>query len=229
MINRVFCYSEDEAKKNGCFSSIKKILLFTVSATLIFCFIIIMTVVLFDDAFENSFGLFAIEMIAFLVIVFYVAIKFSLGMRAKLIGYATDTEGRIYQATKLNNGEELYIGGLAAGSLIDTIAKNSSNIGRDLGGAIGAGAQFYTMYKSAQVMSNPEIIAKMVENGQNISGAMVIEILKVHSYIDKNRCVKLRCDYRFLKNGKIKYNKTLTIYKAYNYFNDLINIAINKK
>ena len=145
-------------------------------------------------------------------------------MRNRMTGYATDTNGRIFKAMTVNNGQGLYFGGAAAGGLIDQLAGNDSNLGRDLGGAIGAAAQFYAMNRSANYMSHPEIVAKMVESAPNITGAEVYEILKVYSITDKGKTVKVNCDYKILRTNKIKYAKNLTIEKAFNMFDDLIGV-----
>ena len=150
-------------------------------------------------------------------------------MRAKLIGYAIDNEGKIYQATKLNNNGGLYLEGIIAGDLVDKITNNNSHIGANIGGIVGVTSQYYTLNKSTKIMTNPEIIAQIVENGEKISGAKVIEILRTYQYIDKGKYVKVNCDYKLLRGNKILYNKPIKIYKAYNCFNDLINIIINKK
>jgi len=73
-------------------------------------------------------------------------------------------------------------------------------------------------------MSHPEIVAKMVEEAPNITGAEVYEILKVYSITDKGKTVKVNCDYKILRTNKIKYAKNLTIEKAFNMFDDLIGV-----
>lgn len=143
-----------------------------------------------------------------------------------MTGYATDTEGRIFRAMTINNGQGLYIGGISAGGIIDQLAGNNSNLGKNLGGTVGAIAQFYSMNRSAKYMSHPEVIAKMVESAPNIIGAEVYEILKVSSIINRKKFIKIKCDYRILRNNKIKYNKKLIIEKSYNMFDDLVN-ALN--
>jgi hypothetical protein len=145
-------------------------------------------------------------------------------MRTRMTGYATDTNGRIFKAMTVNNGQGLYFGGVAAGGLIDQLAGSDSGLGKNLGGAVGAAAQFYAMNRSAKYMSHPEIVAKMVESAPNITGAEVFEILKVHSIIDKGKSVKVNCDYKILRTNKIKYGKNLTIEKSFNMFEDLIGV-----
>jgi len=76
-------------------------------------------------------------------------------------------------------------------------------------------------------MQNPEIIAKMVECASTTTGAEVRQILKVYNYTQNSRSVKIRCDYRIMRTGQIKYNKNITIYKSFNCFNDLMNIILN--
>ena len=114
--------------------------------------------------------------------------------------------------------------GLAAGSMVDQLTNSAKDIGRDIGGAIGAAGQFYAMNRQAQYMSHPEIVAKMVESAPNITGAEVIEILKVHSITNGKHSVKINCDYKTLRTDKVKYNKNISIEKSYNQFDDLMNV-----
>lgn len=215
IVNRVFCYSKEVAKKNGIRLPILELVLLTV----IFIVWIIVSVMIFESMIP-----FTISMIVFMTLLIYYSVILGLRMRNRMTGYATDTNGRIFKAMTVNNGQGLYFGGAAAGGLIDQLAGNDSNLGRDLGGAIGAAAQFYAMNRSANYMSHPEIVAKMVESAPNITGAEVYEILKVYSITDKGKTVKVNCDYKILRTNKIKYAKNLTIEKAFNMFDDLIGV-----
>ena len=215
IVNRVFCYSKEVAKKNGIRLPILELVLLTV----VFIVWIIVSAMIFESMIP-----FTISMIVFMTLLIYYSVTLGLRMRNRMTGYATDTNGRIFKAMTVNNGQGLYFGGAAAGGLIDQLAGNDSNIGRDLGGAIGAAATFYSMNRSAQYMSHPEIVAKMVEEAPNITGAEVYEILKVYSITDKGKTVKVNCDYKILRTNKIKYAKNLTIEKAFNMFDDLIGV-----
>ena len=215
IVNRVFCYSKEVAKKNGIRLPIIELVLLTV----IFIVWIIVSAMMFESMIP-----FTISMIVFMTLLIYYSVILGLRMRSRMTGYATDTNGRIFKAMTVNNGQGLYFGGATAGGLIDQLVGNDSNLGRDLGGAIGAAAQFYAMNRSANYMSHPEIVAKMVESAPNITGAEVYEILKVYSITDKGKTVKVNCDYKILRTNKIKYAKNLTIEKAFNMFDDLIGV-----
>lgn len=215
MVNRVFCYSKDIAKQNGNKLPILQLVL----TTIIFIVAIIVLAVTLTD----SMGLLFIMMFAFISLIIYFSIILGLRLRTRMTGWATTTDGRIFKAMAMNNGQGLYFGGAGAGGLVDQLVGNSNNIGRDIGGAVGATAQFYAMNRSAQYMSHPEIVAKMVENAPNVTGAEIYEILKIHSIIDGKHSIKLNCDYRIVRTGKIKYNKNMSVEKSYNQFNDLVN------
>lgn len=215
IVNRVFCYSKDVAKKNGIRLPILELVLLTV----IFIVWIIVSAMMFESMIP-----FTISMIIFMTLLIYYSVILGLRLRNRMTGYATDTNGRIFKAMTVNNGQGLYFGGVAAGGLIDQLAGSDSGIGESLGGAVGAAAQFYAMNRSANYMSHPEIVAKMVESAPNITGAEVFEILKVHSITDKGKTVKVNCDYKILRTNKIKYAKNLTIEKAFNMFDDLIGV-----
>ena len=215
IVNRVFCYSKEVAKKNGIRLPILELVLLTV----VFIVWIIVSAMMFESMIP-----FTISMIIFMTLLIYYSVILGLRMRNRMTGYATDTNGRIFKAMTVNNGQGLYFGGAAAGGLVDQHVGNDSNLGRDLGGAIGAAAQFYAMNRSANYMSHPEIVAKMVESAPNITGAEVYEILKVYSITDKGKTVKVNCDYKILSTSKIRYAKNLTIEKAFNMFDDLISV-----
>lgn len=215
IVNRVFCYSKEVAKKNGIRLPIIELVLLTVG----FIIWIIVSAMMLESG-----TLFTISIIIFMTLLIYYSLILGLRMRNRMTGYATDTNGRIFKAMTVNNGQGLYFGGVAAGGLIDQIAGNDSGIGESLGGAVGAAAQFYAMNRSAKYMSHPEIVAKIVESAPNITGAEVFEILKVHSITDRGKTVKVNCDYKILRTNKIKYAKNLTIEKAFNMFDDLISV-----
>ena len=216
MVNRVFCYSKDVAKNHGNKLPILQLVLITIG--------FIVGIIVLAIAGMDSMAVFMFLMFAFMAALIYYSAILGLRLRSRMTGWATTEDGRIFKAMTVNNGQGLYFGGAAAGGLIDQLAGNDSNLGRDLGGAVGAAAQFYSMNRSAKYMSHPEIVAKMVESAPNITGAEVFEILKVYSITDSKKSVKINCDYKILRTNKIKYRKNLTIEKSYNMYEDLINI-----
>lgn len=217
IVNRVFCYSKEVAKKNGNKLPILQLVLTALLGMVTFVGLAILVE-------EFNVGLFMLVIFLWMGILIYFSIIFGIIMRNRMTGYATDTSGRIFKVMVVNNGQGLYFGGAAAGGLIDQLAGSDSRIGESLGGAIGAAAQFYSMNRSAKYMSHPEIVAKIVESAPNITGAEVFEILKVYSITDKRKSVKVNCDYKILRTNKIKYAKNLTIQKSFNMYEDLISI-----
>lgn len=222
-VNRVFCYSKEVAKQNGNKLPILALVLSTILGTVTFIGI----AVAMGDNFNGV--IFALVLIAWLSLIIYYSIILGIRLRSRMTGYATDTEGRIFKAMTINNGQGLYFGGVAAGSMVDQLIGGTSKIGENLGGAVGAATQFYSMNKSAEYMSHPEIVAKMVESAPNITGADVIEILKVYSIIDRKKSIKIKCVCKYLRNNKIKYNKNLVIEKSFNMFDDLVNVLNTHK
>ncbi len=225
-VNRVFCYSKEVAKQNGN----KLPILALILSIILGIFALVGIVVIEGDNFNGeiltSASIAWIFSIAWTFLITYFGIILGLRLRSRMTGYATDEEGRIFKAMIINNGQGLYFGGVAAGGMIDQLVGNDSSLGESLGGVVGAAAQFYSMNRSAKYMSHPEIVAKMVESAPNITGAEVIEILKVYSIINKKKSIKIKCDYRNLRNNKIKCNKSLVIEKSFNMFDDLAN-ALN--
>lgn len=221
MINRVFCYSKTEALKNGN----KLPIIHLVLSTIIFIVLIFVLIAILGD---NFFGVFILLMIIFMVVLIYYSAVLGIRLRTKMSGFAIDSNGKLYKAMTTNNGEGLYFAGYSAGSLLDQIlSKGDSNLGGSLGGAIGAIAQFSAMNKSAEIMSHPEIIAKMIEQAKTITGGEVFAIENIHSCSENKNSIKIICDYRILRTDKIKYNKKIAIEKSYNYFDELKNHIYN--
>lgn len=215
-VNRVFCFSKEIANQNGNKLPIMQLVL----STILFIVVIMVLAIVNADPWIVR----MLIMIVYLGILIYYSILLGLRLRAKMSGWATTFDNRIFKAMTVNNGEGLYFGGVAVGSMVDQLSKNNNSTGRDLGATVGAIAQFYSIYKSAQYMSHPEIVAKMVELAPDITGAKVIEILKVHSITAGKHFVKVKCDYRILRTNKMKSGKNMYIEKSYNQFNDLINL-----
>lgn len=222
-VNRVFCYSKDVAQQNG-----NKLPILALILSVIFGIVAIAGVVLIIESkvMENNSNVVMIVLVSmvWLFLIFYYSMILGLRLRSRMTAYATDVEGRIFKVMTVNNGQGLYFGGVSAGGMIDQLVGNDSSLGESLGGVVGAAAQFYSMNRSAKYMSHPEIVAKMVESAPNITGAEVIEILKVYSIINKKKSIKIKCDYKNLRNNKIKYNKNLVIDKSFNMFDDLIKV-----
>lgn len=216
MVNRVFCYSKETAIKNGNKLPIIHIVL---PSILFFVLTLFMSIALP----ELNMWLFMILILIWLSFLTYYSVILAVRMRSRMTGFATDTNGRIFKVMTVNNGQGLYFGGVAAGSLIDQFTGNNNNVGESLGGVVGAATQFYSMNRSAKYMSHPEIIAKMVEEAPNITGAEVFEILKVHSIVNKKHSFIVNCDYKIIRTSKIKYSKNITIDKSYTRYEELIN------
>lgn len=111
--------------------------------------------------------------------------RFYFKSNSRLIGFATDTNGRIFRVMAMNNEAGLYIGGLATGHIADQLGGGKSSLGENIGGAVGAVAGLYTLERTANQMSNPEVIAKIIESFPNVTGVNIFEILKVFSITDK--------------------------------------------
>ncbi len=216
VVDRVFCYSTAEAKKNGNSLSIGKMILQVFLIVIIMMIPLVLMPILLD---EINGGFILIYTFIFIGVLIFYIIKQRGKIQAQLTGIATVGKD-IYIAQKLNNGEDLFIGGMAAGSIIE-------NFNQALGDAIqgvGSVASLYAISRSSKIMQNPEIIAKMVEYAKETTGASVFKILKIYNYREDLKKIKITCDYMIMYNGKIKQNKKITIYKSYNCMNDLLSL-----
>lgn len=227
-VNRVFCYSKDEALKNGNRLPIMELVL----TFLIFC-IILIAVSVGKNAFmvQSDIIDFIVGTILPLIIsglTIYYSVILGIRIAAKISGFAITDDNRIFRVAISNNGQGLVLGGAAVGSMIDKLSNSNKNIGRDIGGAIGAASQIYIMNKNAEYMSHPEIIAKIVESDKTVKGVFIIEILKVHSISEGKHSFKVNCDFKIINMNKTRYNKNFYIPKSYNQINDLIDIIKRK-
>lgn len=235
MINRVFKYSEEEARKNNIHFSMKGIYALISIPVIGFCvlvFYIIWNLVDIEGSGDIGINITGciIGFIAIILAMCYLGSKVSVVLRAKLSGYAVDNENKVYAVYKLDNSDSYFIGGLAAGSMLDQAIDSSIDLG-NLGGAIGGILGEVRRNKTMKLMQNFEFIAQIVETAKQktINGALVTEIVKVHGYTEHSKYVKIHGDFRNLNTGRIKYNKTLKVYKTYNNFEELINAIINVK
>lgn len=226
MINRVFCYSDEEAKRNGNSVSIGKMILQVFGITFIMITIFIICSISLDKLMNNPIFLLLFFSLFFGFFMYYL-FEYSFKYRSRLTGFATDTNNNVYCVTKLNNGEDFVIGGMATGGIIDNILKDNNSFAGNLAEGIGTAMTIYSLNKSEKIMQNPEIIARMVECATTTTGAEIKQILKIYNYTQTSHSVKIKCDYRIMRTGKIKYNKNITIYKSFNCFNELMNDILN--
>ncbi len=155
-------------------------------------------------------------MVIWFILVVYYIIILTLRLKVRITGYAIDMEGKLFKVKAIDNWQDSYFIGPSNGRLFGR-KRNSGRIR-------GVIARLYSLSELAEYMSYPEVIAKIVEDYPNVTGAEVIEILKVYTIIDRKKSIKVKCDYKVLRNNKIKYNKNLVIEKSFNMFDDLINV-----
>ena len=148
MINRVFCYSDEEAKRNGNSVSIGKMILQVIGMVLLLVVAMFVSFAISDEFMESPIFLLLITF-GFVGWVIYFAIKFRSKFQSQLMGFATDTDNNVYSAIKLNNGEEFVIGGMAAGGIIDAVLKDSNSFAGNMAEGLGAAMTLYSLNKSA--------------------------------------------------------------------------------
>lgn len=226
-VNRVFCYSKEEAKKNKNNTSIGKMIL---QIILIIFFIVIINSILVKIHIEfiEEYGIILV-IATFLVATIYCSIKFGIEYETQLMGFAIDSNNNVYYVNKLNNGEMFAVGGTIAKESINRALNKNDSFAGDVAEGIGVAATLYFLNKSAKLMQNPEVIAKAVENAETATGVMITQILKVYDYTQDLHKVKIKCDYKILKVNKVKYNRTIIIYKSFNRFDELMNAILNVK
>lgn len=206
MINKVFCYSDEVAKKNG----IKKEIIYKLILMAIIFIIMICLVLVF-----SSYS-FLILLVGFFIIIF-ISIKLASNYSmAKLIGYAIDNEGNLLQVIMLNH--------------IDNVSTSGNILGQSVGGNFGQSVGIFSdsmdsanrLNKNMLSMSDPEFVLNAIKNAHTSENIQVFKFEKVYSIIDKKTKIMVKCDRRFIKNNKL-YKKKIIITKSYTMFDELVN------
>lgn len=210
MEGKIFCYNVEEAKRNRCYISGTRFILYT----MLFVILCIPLIIL--------------PIIGWIVIAIF-AIYIGFRLAASLSAYAIDEYGRIYWIFKNTYGTVKYYSAPVIGNAIDKSIKSNLNIGRSIGEVASMVMIGKTLNKFQEYIRNPENITQIIEDADRVSGATVFEILKTHSHIDKDKYVQFFVDIKNLKKGIIKQNKKIRVYKAYENYDELFNILINKK
>ncbi|MDY5993335.1 MAG: hypothetical protein SPJ06_05075 [Bacilli bacterium] len=212
MVNRVFVYSDEEARKNNNYTTLKRLLLviFGIFFTS-FLFILFLFIFILPD--------FDIEFILILWISAMLIYGFNWRKKyfPRFSAFATDTDGNVYYIKNIMPSGIFAIGGIASPYLLENVSNNTD-------------VSFISeLDKTVEIMKKPDAIAIAVEHPDSTYNIEIYRILKVHNYIETSHKIKLICDYQIKINGKekAKNNATLTIYKSYNNFGDLLYTLLN--
>lgn len=220
MINRVFIYSDEEAQKNGNYTTLGRLfLVLFVSWVAFIIFIIALANI------EIGFSVDGDDVLFLAIVMIALSLIYGFSWRKKyfprLSGFATDNENNVYYVKNLNPNGNVAVGGVLARDILgNNMLGNMSQIA-------GTVAAADTLNDAAKIMQCPEVIAKIVENPTKTYGVDVYKILKVYSYVENSHAIKVKCDYQIINKGKVKNNATLTICKSYNSFKDLMNTILN--
>lgn len=212
MVNRVFVYSDEEARKNNNYTTLKRLLLviFGIFFTS-FLFILFLFIFILPD--------FDIEFILILWVSAMLIYGFNWRKKyfPRFSAFATDTDGNVYYIKNIMPSGIFAIGGIASPYLLENVSNNTD-------------VSFISeLDKAIEIMKKPDAIAIAVEHPDSTYNIEIYRILKVHNYIETSHKIKLICDYQIKINGKekAKNNATLTIYKSYNNFGDLLYTLLN--
>ena len=212
MVNRVFVYSDEEARKNNNYTTLKRLLLviFGIFFTS-FLFILFLFIFILPD--------FDIEFILILWVSAMLIYGFNWRKKyfPRFSAFATDTDGNVYYIKNIMPSGIFAIGGIASPYLLENVSNNTD-------------VSFISeLDKTVEIMKKPDAIAIAVEHPDSTYNIEIYRILKVHNYIETSHKIKLICDYQIKINGKetATNNATLTIYKSYNNFGDLLYTLLN--
>ncbi len=215
MVNRVFVYSDEEARKNNNYTTLKRLLLVNFCIFFIlFLFILFLLALILPDFDTFYIGFILVLWISAMLI-------YGFNWRKKYFprfsAFATDTDGNVYYIKNIMPSGIFAIGGIASPYLLENVSNNTD---------VSFNSEFD---KAIEIMKNPDAIAIAVEHPDSTYNIEIYRILKVHNYIETSHTIKLICDYQIKINGKVKAknNVTLTIYKSYNNFGDLLHTLLN--
>lgn len=197
-VKRVFCYSKEVAAQNGNKLPILGLILS-------FVLFMIVLIVLMALEIKNTELLLTLIIILMMPIMYFTII-ISTKMAARITGWTITEDNRLIRASILNFGQ---------GYMARAFANNVT-------GVIGGTMLINNLNNLANQMSNPDVVAKMVEEAPK--GILLIEIVKVHNIIEKKHHLIVKCDYKDSRTTKILYNRNFKVEKSYNQLNELINI-----
>ena len=197
-INKVFCYSKEIAKKNGN-KYPTELLILTI------CLVVLIPLVggFLGGMYDLGDVYFAIVLFsgwAFIIALFCLLWVYRTTLFNETSAYAVDTDGKVYKALSYNYDFGIYI--------------------KDVG-------NFPNPNRKSDFMKDPKFVISLIESSPNVSGATIYKIEKVHSVIEKKRCIKVICDYNLLIKNKMKYNKKLIIEKSYIGYEEMLSLLKN--
>lgn len=206
MITKIFCYKDEVAKEICGVKSSK-------SYTFLFVLFLILSILsLFMIIFNVAFAMVAFWLLFMVAI--YFEIRLVLEMNDKMTAIAIDENGSVYKTTVIDKGAEFGLLGITTGNLLKEFT--NSELIEGISASIGALFMFKQMNKAIKVMSNPNNVARIINDADKLTGVITNKIIRIHSVINKKKKIKIICDMEIYKKGKIKVNKKLVIKKKYN-------------
>lgn len=224
VVSNVFCYSKKIAKENG--NKVTFLLPFVIFILYFIVLVILISAEKQDSVLSNI-----------LVLVFFVSIIYSFVLiyirkRAKTVGFAVTSSGKIYRAAALISSG-LYVNGVSINKFSNDFKDSTNLIGLLSGSPLSAIFLFTSLNQSAKYMGNPEILVTLVNNAKLVTGAKMMEITKVHSIKIGRHSIKIKCDYNFCNAkqsaNQLVYNGTVRIEKSYENLDYLLKMLENHK
>lgn len=208
MITKVFCYSDDVAKRKcGVKSSKNYTFLF-----ILFLILSILSIFIFIAIFKTMFGMVIFWL--FFIIAIYFEVKIILEMNDKMSALAIDENGSIYQTVVIDRGSELGLLGLSVGNILKEVT--DSDLANGASSLIGGFLMVKQMNKAAKVMSVPNNVVSIINNADKLTGVITNKITRIYSIKNEKKKMVITCDYEIYKKNKVKLKKKLVIKKKYN-------------
>lgn len=199
-VNNIFSYSKEVAKSNGNSAS------FALPIVILFIYFVFIIWLILSETKESLIT--TLINFAFLFGIVYSIALVYIRKKAKTIAFATTNDGKIYRAAALN-GSGLYINKVSINEFSDDLKNSLNFVGILTGSALAPFFAILSLNRSAKYMANPKVVKILVDNAQEVTGAQMMEILKVHSIQVGRHSIKIKCDYNFC-NAQMSSNKQVT-------------------
>lgn len=222
MVKKVFCYSEEVAKRHGNHLSYKGVQIGAIIFLISF-----MVLLIFACFLENINIYFQVTFTSMIIMVLSMFFVFGYTLKAffsficSTASYVIDNENRIFQVAMINDAAEFLC-----------VRTDHGNSPRNVFLFIEAFVFHYPqtvskMKEKLEFISNPDVVENLFYDDSGLH-SNVFEILKVRSIKEKRKSFVIRCDYKYIQAEKVNKRRKIMIKKTYNDYEELIGYLKKK-
>lgn len=219
-VKKIYTYSREIALKNSAKPNFLVILFLIVTCISIPVFLFNYVIYLHSII---DFILMFIFLIELIVLYFYCMKNYYIRSYNSLCSLVITNDNRIYKIS-ISVSKHNY-------QYLKRYVEDEKDLG--IGAIIGTRDSCIALVN--KYISKIENIEKILNNLSYYPNAFVVEVLNVHSILEKKNKYIVWCDckasgiYGYVNNNEIGYNKKISFYKSYNNYEEFLNILKNKK